>query len=83
MTSSVKKANVTIISRSDCSSGYPNQITESMVCAGVNGGGTDACSGDSGGPLVALVSGDGIYHIKQKFFKLFVPLSKFLLHFKM
>jgi len=51
----LKKANVTIISRNDCRSGYGNQITASMVCAGVGGGGIDSCSGDSGGPLVALV----------------------------
>ena len=49
------KANVTIISRSDCSSGYSG-ITSAMVCAGVGGGGIDSCSGDSGGPLVTLAS---------------------------
>ena len=35
--------------------GYPNVIyPESMVCAGVPGGGKDSCQGDSGGPLIGF-----------------------------
>ena len=32
-----------------CNVDYPNQITNSMLCAGQPGGGIDACQGDSGG----------------------------------
>jgi len=34
-----------------------DKVDRSMICAGVEGGGKDACSGDSGGPLVTLLSG--------------------------
>ncbi|KAL4928803.1 serine protease [Aspergillus undulatus] len=47
--------DVPVVSKSQCSSDYQgfNEITDSMVCAGVEGGGKDACQGDSGGPYVA------------------------------
>uniref|UniRef100_A0A1I8PHN7 Peptidase S1 domain-containing protein n=1 Tax=Stomoxys calcitrans TaxID=35570 RepID=A0A1I8PHN7_STOCA len=53
--------NVPIVSNERCDDYYavsygPGRITDSMLCAGVEGeGGKDACQGDSGGPL--LVNG--------------------------
>jgi len=46
---------VNITSREECNSTYAdyNGITENMICAGVTGGGKNACQGDSGSPLVA------------------------------
>jgi trypsin len=49
------KVTVGVISRSDCSDAYAPEgypVSTNMVCAGVSGGGQDACGGDSGGPLV-------------------------------
>ncbi|XP_044526960.1 kallikrein-15-like [Gracilinanus agilis] len=45
-------ANISIIPAASCNRDYPGQVTDTMVCAGVEGGGTDSCEGDSGGPLV-------------------------------
>uniref|UniRef100_A0A1A9X1C9 Peptidase S1 domain-containing protein n=1 Tax=Glossina brevipalpis TaxID=37001 RepID=A0A1A9X1C9_9MUSC len=45
-------ANVSIISRSICSTVYGNSLRKGMICAGRLEGGTDSCQGDSGGPLV-------------------------------
>ncbi|XP_006868439.1 PREDICTED: kallikrein-15 [Chrysochloris asiatica] len=46
-------ANISIISTASCNKDYPGRLMKnSMVCAGVEGGGTDSCEGDSGGPLV-------------------------------
>ncbi|KAM5207752.1 kallikrein-15 [Hipposideros larvatus] len=45
-------ANISIISASSCKKYYPGHLMNTMVCAGVEGGGTDSCEGDSGGPLV-------------------------------
>ncbi|KAG8521475.1 Kallikrein-15 [Galemys pyrenaicus] len=57
-------ANISVISDASCSKDYPGHLLDSMVCAGVKGGGTDSCEvrggactrvlggGDSGGPLV-------------------------------
>ncbi|XP_014650797.1 PREDICTED: kallikrein-15 [Ceratotherium simum simum] len=45
-------ANISIISAASCSKDYPGCLMDTMVCAGVEGGGTNSCEGDSGGPLV-------------------------------
>lgn len=37
---------------SKCRAAYWYMTTDRMICAGVVGGGIDACSGDSGGPMV-------------------------------
>lgn len=37
---------------SKCRAAYWYMTTDRMICAGVDGGGIDACSGDSGGPMV-------------------------------
>ncbi|KAJ3659654.1 hypothetical protein Zmor_011331 [Zophobas morio] len=51
--SSLQGVTVEIISQSACSAVYGyGSITDRMLCAGVSGGGKDACLGDSGGPLV-------------------------------
>jgi len=36
--------------------GYANQLTDSMICAGYEKGGRDACSGDSGGPMACKLT---------------------------
>ncbi|XP_026517922.1 kallikrein-15-like [Terrapene carolina triunguis] len=43
---------VHIVSDEQCATNYPGHVNRNMVCAGLNGGGTDSCEGDSGGPLV-------------------------------
>lgn len=51
----LQQTSVEIVSQATCQEKYSefNEITDKMLCAGVNGGGKDACQGDSGGPLVA------------------------------
>lgn len=46
------QASVPLVSKEKCLKTYPNQIDDSMLCAGLDKGGVDACQGDSGGPLV-------------------------------
>jgi len=45
--------NVNIVSVGDCNrrNVYNGAILKGMQCAGVNGGGKDACQGDDGGPI--------------------------------
>jgi trypsin len=52
--SQLQAVNVFITSRPECDNAYADYggITESMICAGVPGGGKGPCSGDSGDPLV-------------------------------
>lgn len=56
----LQEVQVSIVSKSDCSSRYKVaniSITDDMLCAqGMNSNGdvTDACGGDSGGPLVCM-----------------------------
>lgn len=51
------QASVPLVSKSRCLKGYPGQIHDSMLCAGLDEGGVDACQGDSGGPLVCEFNG--------------------------
>ncbi|XP_012979583.1 kallikrein-15 [Mesocricetus auratus] len=53
-------ANISIISEASCNKDYPGRVLPTMVCAGVEGGGTDSCEGDSGGPLVCRGALQGI-----------------------
>ena len=43
---------VPIMSKETCEGSYRNELHESMLCAGLPGGGKDSCKGDSGGPMV-------------------------------
>ena len=57
----MQEASVEVLSNDDCIKNfgyYDFQISPTMMCAGVPGGGKDACQGDSGGPLVTLGEGD-------------------------
>jgi len=53
----LQEVTVQTITNARCRQAYDDTVDRSMICAGVEGGGKDACSGDSGGPLVTLLSG--------------------------
>ncbi|HFQ93197.1 MAG TPA: serine protease, partial [Anaerolineae bacterium] len=46
------EVNVPIVSLSQCRAAYGSDVNGSVICAGLEEGGADACNGDSGGPLV-------------------------------
>jgi len=47
----LREVDVPIISNEECNQ-YYSTITDTMLCAYVDGGGKDSCQGDSGGPTV-------------------------------
>ena len=51
------QAQVPVVSQQVCLLAYPNQLDDTMLCAGTGLGGVDTCQGDSGGPLVCEFSG--------------------------
>jgi len=58
----LREVDVTQVTHAECNAKYDGEIIEeTMVCAGVNGGGKDSCQGDSGGPLV---SKEGDVHVQ-------------------
>lgn len=56
------QAKVPLVSQDRCESAYPDQIDDSMICAGLDDGGVDSCQGDSGGPLVC--ENNGTYYLE-------------------
>lgn len=48
---------VQFISNKDCNVILNGEISDNMFCAGVDGGGKDACNGDSGAPIIIRENG--------------------------
>lgn len=49
----LRMVDVPLVSRKNCNdaNSYSGDITNTMICAGLDAGGKDSCQGDSGGPL--------------------------------
>lgn len=77
----LRATEVEVFPESSCRAAYWYMTTDRMICAGVVGGGIDACSGDSGGPmayqgeLVGIVSaGNGC--ADPKYFGLYAKVPR-------
>lgn len=58
----LQQVSVPIVGKVRCNRAYPNEIHDSMICAGYDAGGKDSCQGDSGGPLVCQSGGRYYLH---------------------
>ena len=56
------QAMAPIAGRARCERAYPDEIDESIICAGFDQGGNDTFKGDSGGPLVCETGGRYYLH---------------------
>ncbi|XP_058519821.1 transmembrane protease serine 4 isoform X1 [Ochotona princeps] len=54
MSDTLLQASVQVINHTRCNAedAYQGEVTDTMLCAGIPGGGVDTCQGDSGGPLM-------------------------------
>lgn len=52
------EVDVPLVTFDTCMEAYPNDLTDSMICAGYKEGGKDSCQGDSGGPLILKGNND-------------------------
>lgn len=48
----LQKVTVPLVATEECNKSYNGEITDRMLCAGLEQGGKDSCQGDSGGPLI-------------------------------
>ena len=48
----LRQTDIPITSNTICNESYEGDVQDTMLCAGYQEGGTDACVGDSGGPLI-------------------------------
>ncbi|MFN7729724.1 MAG: S1 family serine peptidase [Bdellovibrio sp.] len=53
----LQKVEVPFVTKTECLKAYAD-VTDRMICAGLDTGGKDSCQGDSGGPLIARNGSD-------------------------
>jgi len=56
----LNEVDVPLVAQLTCNENYNGDISDNMICAGLEQGGKDSCQGDSGGPL--LYQKDGQWH---------------------
>jgi secreted trypsin-like serine protease len=84
--STLQELRIPVRSDAQCKRAYGEQITASMMCAGIYEGGKDSCGGDSGGPLMVLqdrkwvlagITSWGLGCARPKFFGIYTRVSRF------
>lgn len=61
LSSTLMEVEVPLVSKKTCQRAYPDELDDSMICAGYAAGGKDSCQGDSGGPLLAYTDSNEEY----------------------